>query len=265
MKGVGWVEKVEADLNSELAMIGDADSQVQLGPHRTAFDKLLKEFKHVKPLLVKIKHAYDTALADSQRVAAEVGPLQSKVATVAEDCERKILQIQKAERDDINTTKDRNKNLKKEIANQKLEILDLQAKVDKLVDEMGILNHKYRDEKYARRLLIADMNDQQMTEKSNDKRDVEDLVDNDPSSDIDLTEASQTIAKLRSDQDEMQDKLSKCEHDRDEAMKNLTQLQSEFNILKSTYEQVAAERNEAVANNSSTNTAPDSSDKANEE
>ena len=24
-----------------------------------------------------------------------------------------------------------------------------------LVDEMGILNHKYRDEKYARRLLIA--------------------------------------------------------------------------------------------------------------
>ena len=26
-------------------------SQVQLGPHRTAFDKLLKEFKHVKPLL----------------------------------------------------------------------------------------------------------------------------------------------------------------------------------------------------------------------
>merc|ERR1712176_1202649 len=103
--------------------------------------------------------------------------------------------------------KDRNKNLKKEIANQKLEILDLQAKVDKLVYEMGILNHKYRDEKYARRLLIADMNDQQMTEKSNDKRDLEDLEDNDPSSDIDLTEAKQTIAKLRSDQDEMQDKL----------------------------------------------------------
>ena len=133
-------------------------SQVQLGPHRTAFDKLLKEFKHVKPLLglicemiyhilntypfgtssisrivkVKIKHAYDTALADSQQEAAEVGPLQSKVATVAEDCERKILQIKQAERDDINTTKDMNKNLKKEIANQKLEILDLQAKVDKL-------------------------------------------------------------------------------------------------------------------------------------
>ena len=81
---------------------------------------------------VKIKHAYDTALADSQQVAAEVGPLQSKVATVAEDCERKILQIKQGERDDINATKDMNKNLKKEIGNQKLEILDLQAKVDKL-------------------------------------------------------------------------------------------------------------------------------------
>ena len=191
---------------------------------------------------MKIKHAYDTALADSQQEAAEVGPLQSKVATVAEDCERKILQIKQAERDDINTTKDMNKNLKKEIANQKLEILDLQAKVDKLgklapeskmapegkmalwtyflVDEMGILNHKYRDEKYARRLLIAgtvklliaselsecvgahaiclawkDMNDQQMIEKSNDKIEP-DYLDDDPSSDIDLTEATQTIAKV---------------------------------------------------------------------
>ena len=44
------------------------------------------------------------------------------------------------------------------------------------------------------------------------------------------------------------------ENDRDEAIKNLGQLQSEFNILKSTYEQVAAERNEAVAKNSSTGT-----------
>ena len=46
------------------------------------------------------------------------------------------------------------------------------------------------------------------------------------------------------------------ENDRDEAIKNLGQLQSEFNILKSTYEQVAAERNEAVAKNSATNTTP---------
>ena len=43
------------------------------------------------------------------------------------------------------------------------------------------------------------------------------------------------------------------ENDRDEALKNLSLLQSEFNILKSTYEQVAAERNEAVAKTSSTN------------
>ena len=49
------------------------------------------------------------------------------------------------------------------------------------------------------------------------------------------------------------------ENDRDEALKNLGQLQSEFNILKSTYEQVAAERNEAVAKNSSTNTTPTTS------
>ena len=39
------------------------------------------------------------------------------------------------------------------------------------------------------------MNDQQMIEKSNDKIEPDDL-DDDPSSDIDLTEATQTIAKV---------------------------------------------------------------------
>lgn len=39
------------------------------------------------------------------------------------------------------------------------------------------------------------MNDQQMIEKSNDKIEP-DYLDDDPSSDIDLTEATQTIAKV---------------------------------------------------------------------
>ena len=39
------------------------------------------------------------------------------------------------------------------------------------------------------------MNDQQMMEKSHDKIEPEDL-DEDPSSDIDLNEAAQTIAKV---------------------------------------------------------------------
>ena len=40
------------------------------------------------------------------------------------------------------------------------------------------------------------MNDQQMIEKSNDKIEP-DYLDDDPNSDIDLTEATQTIAKVR--------------------------------------------------------------------
>ena len=68
------------------------------------------------------------------------------------------------------------------------------------------------------------MNDQQMIEKSNDKIEP-DYLDDDPSSDIDLTEATQTIAKvsifvfinqirvfifqLKSDQEEIQEKLNK--------------------------------------------------------
>ena len=59
----------------------------------------------MKPLLVKIKNAYDKALSEAQMEACETGPLRSLVATVAEDCERKILQIKQAEKVEMNRLK----------------------------------------------------------------------------------------------------------------------------------------------------------------
>ena len=83
-----------------------------LGPYRSAFDKLLREFRSLKPLLVQIKDAYDQALDQSQKEASKVGPLQSLVATVAEDCERKMLKLKQDERDDLSSMKQENSRLK---------------------------------------------------------------------------------------------------------------------------------------------------------
>ena len=136
-------------------------------PHKVAFDKLLKEFKHMKPILIKIKSAYDKALAEAQLEACEVGPLRSLVATVAEDCERKILQIRQAEKEEFKKLKDENVSLYKEIETRKNKELDLETQVKRLGDEVGELYAKYREEKTARRLLISDLNDQKIMTDQN--------------------------------------------------------------------------------------------------
>ena len=143
------------------------NAQISLEPHKVAFDKLLKEFKHMKPILIKIKSAYDKALAEAQLEACEVGPLRSLVATVAEDCERKILQIRQAEKEEFKKLKDENVSLYKEIETRKNKELDLETQVKRLGDEVGELYAKYREEKTARRLLISDLNDQKIMTDQN--------------------------------------------------------------------------------------------------
>ena len=121
----------------------------------------------MKPILIKIKSAYDKALAEAQLEACEVGPLRSLVATVAEDCERKILQIRQAEKEEFKKLKDENVSLYKEIETRKNKELDLETQVKRLGDEVGELYAKYREEKTARRLLISDLNDQKIMTDQN--------------------------------------------------------------------------------------------------
>ena len=157
---------------------------------------------------MNIKDAYDKALHESQTVAAEVGPLRSLVATVAEDCERKILQIQQTEREDMNALKEENTELKKQIQFQNMENTDLQVQIKKLGEEVGTQYKKYRDEKCARRLLISDMNDQKMlsqqpTGESDESVDPIHMKLALEQCRKDLTEAQQTITRMQMEYSEV--------------------------------------------------------------
>ena len=121
----------------------------------------------MKPILIKIKNAYDKALAEAQLEACEVAPLRSLVATVAEDCERKILQIRQSEKEEFKKLKEEKASLSKEIESRKNKELDLETQVKRLGDEVGELYAKYREEKTARRLLISDLNDQKIMTDQN--------------------------------------------------------------------------------------------------
>lgn len=259
MVGVGWVEKVQADLKAELTLLGETDAQVKLEPHKAAFDKLLKEFRSLKPLLVQIKNAYDKALTESQTTAAEVGPLRSLVTTVAEDCERKILQLQQSERDELNAMKDHAEQLNQTIKDKINENQDQHAQIVRLTQEVGELYRKYRDERCARRLLISDSNDRKLSLKQDDDvSDHEDPVHMKLALDQsrkDLTKAQKSITKMEIEYaevvpkkafDDLTESFEKSETIRKQAQEELEQIRKEHSILKETYAQVSSERDAAV-------------------
>lgn len=246
-------------MRAELNAIGECNAQITLEPHKAAFDKLLKEFKHMKPLLVKIKDAYDKALFEAQLEANEVAPLRSLVSTIAEDCERRVLQIKQHEKDEIINLKQENGQLKKHIEILKSKEMDLETQVKRLGEEVGDLYAKYRQEKTARRLFISDMNAQKvMTEQNIEINDFIDPVHMKLAVEQtrkDLTVAQQTITQMEIDYaevvskklyDNLVEKFEKSEEERISTTKNLAQLKSEFKILKETFDQVELERNEAV-------------------
>ena len=54
MSKVGVLEKIEIELSKELNKLGPVTADVALGPHLTAFNKILREVRSVKPLLTKV-------------------------------------------------------------------------------------------------------------------------------------------------------------------------------------------------------------------
>lgn len=90
--------------------------------------------------------------------AENVGPLKSLVATVAEEYEQKILNLKKTfEKEKLGWRETQNR-LERKIEEKNVKILDLQEQSRRLEEEVGNLYRELREEKAAKRLLIADLN-----------------------------------------------------------------------------------------------------------
>ena len=49
------LEKISIDLDQDLEKIGKSSILVQLGPHRVAFERILKEVRAVTPVLSRLR------------------------------------------------------------------------------------------------------------------------------------------------------------------------------------------------------------------
>ena len=65
-------------------------NELRLQTYRTAFDAIMEELKTYRPILAKIKEAYDISLSDAREVRKELSETQQNILLINENCEARL-------------------------------------------------------------------------------------------------------------------------------------------------------------------------------
>ncbi|XP_074058291.1 translin-associated factor X-interacting protein 1 isoform X2 [Macrotis lagotis] len=128
-------------------------------PYREIFEFFIEDFKTYKPLLSSIKNEYEITLAHFREKIRSLEPLKAMLVNISEECNEKILAIRAEERYEIKMLKKEKINLLKLIDKKNEEKISLQTQVAKLRKNLAEEYLHFLNERDARRILIADLNE----------------------------------------------------------------------------------------------------------
>ncbi|XP_072492200.1 translin-associated factor X-interacting protein 1 isoform X1 [Notamacropus eugenii] len=157
-----YLEQLENYLRKELLLLDMTKEnalELKLQPYREIFEFFIEDFKTYKPLLSSIKNAYEVTLAHFREKIRSLEPLKAMLVNVSEDCNEKILAIRAEERYEIKMLKKEKINLLKLIDKKNEEKISLQTQVSKLRKNLAEEYLHFLNERDARRILIADLNE----------------------------------------------------------------------------------------------------------
>uniref|UniRef100_A0A4X2LV74 Translin associated factor X interacting protein 1 n=1 Tax=Vombatus ursinus TaxID=29139 RepID=A0A4X2LV74_VOMUR len=157
-----YLEQLENYLRKELLLLDmkkDNSEELKLQPYREIFEFFIEDFKTYKPLLSSIKNAYEVTLAHFREKIRSLEPLKAMLVNVSEDCNEKILAIRAEERYEIKMLKKEKINLLKLIDKKNEEKISLQTQVTKLRKTLAEEYLHFLNERDARRILVADLNE----------------------------------------------------------------------------------------------------------
>ncbi|XP_074142512.1 translin-associated factor X-interacting protein 1 isoform X2 [Sminthopsis crassicaudata] len=157
-----YLEQLEDYLRKELLLLDmtkDNAEELKLQPYREIFEFFIEDFKTYKPLLSSIKNAYEVALAHFREKIRSLEPLKAMLVTVSEDCNEKILAIRAEEKYEIKMLKKEKLNLLKLIDKKNEEKISLQTQVTNLRKNLAEEYLHFLNERDARKILIADLNE----------------------------------------------------------------------------------------------------------
>jgi len=140
--------------------------ELRLQAYRTAFDAIMEELKTYRPVLAKIKMAYDASLNDAKETKRELDDTRQALLVISEKCEAKLAEHKQNQVQQLVEAKQEAENLRKNIKEYQEEKAWFQAQVDKLKLELSETYKQYRDERDARKILVAELRSQQASDST---------------------------------------------------------------------------------------------------
>ncbi|XP_026859825.2 translin-associated factor X-interacting protein 1 isoform X2 [Electrophorus electricus] len=209
-----FLEQLECYLKGELTSLDMLSPKLQeekLQAYREVFDYFIEAFKTYKPLLSAIKREYDTTLSYLQEQIRELEPLRAQLVLLSEQCEQRILGLRELERAEIRAVKQEQQHLLQVIESMKEQQRGLQTQVCHLKEELAAQYLLYREERDARKLLIASISNMSYS------------TDEEP-------EEEQDGEKVLKDDDPVKEKLALkvCREDLSRAQVELNRLHAEY-------------------------------------
>ncbi|CAF1536591.1 unnamed protein product [Adineta ricciae] len=169
---------IEEYLYSELKALGVEEpvaNDARLQVFREVFSAVIDDFKTYRPLLSMIKNEYEMMLVHLNDKVHELEPLRHRLVLLSDECDKKLMQFRKEERDDMALLKEEKKRLQQMIRHLTNQNQNLEANIQRLQEEVSNQYELYRKELDSRKLLINDANDLRAQQEKH--TDVKEAVD----------------------------------------------------------------------------------------
>ncbi|CAF5139007.1 unnamed protein product, partial [Rotaria magnacalcarata] len=153
---------IEDYLYRELKALGVEDAvanESRLQVFREVFSTIIDDFKTYKPLLAAIKNEYEIMLTHLNDKVIDLEPLRQQLVLLSEQCDKKLMQYRKEEREEISLLKEEKRRLQQTIRQLTNQNQNLETNIQRLQEEVASQYQLYRRELDARKLLINDAND----------------------------------------------------------------------------------------------------------
>nr|CAH8847493.1 unnamed protein product [Trichobilharzia regenti] len=157
-----FLETLEKNIADRLKDIqpDDRDSRFQI--FKEAFQSFIYSFKTYKHFLSSIYQEYEEFLNFYKAEAQKLRPVKEYLWTISQECDERILKIQKKEKPEINSLRREIVRLRDLISQLKGEKLGLETQVGHLTQSLKEEHEKFRYEADAKLLLISEINAMRM-------------------------------------------------------------------------------------------------------
>ncbi|KAK4471386.1 hypothetical protein MN116_004819 [Schistosoma mekongi] len=157
-----FLDALETKICNGLRNIQPDDKDLRFQIFKEVFQAFIHELKTYKPLLSRIYKEYEDYLNFYKAEAQKLRPVKEYLWTISQECDERILKIQKRERPELDNLKREIIRLRDMVSQLKEDKIGLETQVEHLTQSVKDEHDKFRYEADAKLLLISEINAMRM-------------------------------------------------------------------------------------------------------